>query len=102
MTIENLEKQIVSKCHCDWCEEPTCRFSKCFVPSQALPGRFGIPTDRCPNIKGLVEDEQLDVALRIWVKESLIEGKGTPFPFEFTEAGKREWMKNAMPVSAHE
>lgn len=88
------------KCKCDGCAETTCRQNALFVPSSALPTRFGIPTDRSPNILGLIADDETDVVLRYWVKQTFVEKKILPTPTELHELLKGKGVKDAMPISA--
>ena len=96
-TIENLHAGIRAR-YCNRCAEPSCFQSPCFVPEQAVSTRSGIPPNRCPYIASLVNDDKLDIRLRIWIKEAVIEGKSMHYPFELTEIYKRQRAENTIPV----
>lgn len=88
------------KCKCDRRTETTCRRNASFVPGSALPTRFGIPTDRCPNILGLIADNVVNAILRYWVKQTFVEKKILPVPTEFRKYAQREGVHDSMPFSA--
>jgi len=62
------------RCYCygDGCAETSCRFNVFFVPSQALPGLFGIPTEKCLYIIDAIRDENIEIGVRNWMEDVFI------------------------------
>lgn len=90
------------QCKRDGCAEITCAQHPRAVIGETLPGRFGIPTDKCPDILSQVSDDKLDVIFRYWVKNVLIKKKQLPFPPQLREIAEREGVKDSMPFNAVE
>ncbi len=68
MTIKNFST-VRGYCDRDGCAETPCRFNVGFVPSQALPGLFGIPTEKCLHIIDAIRDENIKIGVRNWMED---------------------------------
>ncbi|NMG72894.1 hypothetical protein [Parazoarcus communis] len=99
--IKNFETD-AGQCKYDGCAEIACAQHPRTVISEALPGRFGVPTDKCPYILSQIADDKLDVVFRYWMKQTFIEKKLLPTPAELRELLQRKGVQDAVPVSTVE
>lgn len=97
MPVKNFNS--VKRSHCDnGCTEVTYCFNVRHVPSQALPGLFGIPTEKCLYIIDAIRDENIEIGVRNWMEDVFIKKIRRELPPELTEAGQRQREKDTEPV----
>jgi len=99
--IKNFERD-ARQCKHDWCTEVTCAQHPRAEIEEALPGLFGVPTERCGEILSQIADDKHDVVMRYWMKKVFIEKKRLPYPSELREIAQREGVEDAMPFSVVE
>ena len=90
------------QCQRDGCNEVLCAQHPLAVMEKALPGLFGVPTERCPQILAEIADDQIDVVLRYWMQKTFLEKKALPMPSQLRQILERKGMEDPMPFSAVE
>lgn len=85
---------------CDGCAEIMCVQNPRAVVGKAPPGRFRIPTDKCPNILMQIADHKVDIVLRYWMQKVFVKKKRPPTPTQLRELLKSKGVEDSMPVSA--
>ena len=97
-TINNFKEAFWSNSHCDRCRDISCGFNKLFMKYKALSAGFAVPAGFCQNINSLISNDNVEVSLRIAVKQALINDDFPKMPGEPTETAKTEWMQKAIPI----
>lgn len=70
------------------CREIPCPFNVFHKTEEAFLAICDIPTNRCLNIKDVIQDDEFNIAIRIWAKHVFIEKECRCLPPELVEIAK--------------
>ena len=81
------------------CGETSCPLNIGHKPKKLFFTILDIPSDKCLYTKDMVSDNSINYVIRSWIKETAIEKKRTPIPYEITKFFKRKCVKIVKPFS---